>query len=134
MTYDAALRAYCRSVEGALRLKKQQKQEILKGLRQELEERFSGAETLTLEEINAEIGAYDEVANELMENVPLEERERYLTRQKWGSRIAIVTCALLFVASVVFFIHMAKSQVASIEETIIIESVRTIDNTMIEGD
>ena len=134
MTYDVALRAYCRSVGGALRLKKQQKQEILKGLRQELEEHFSGAETLTLEEINAEIGVYDKVANELMESVPLKERERYLTRQKWGSRIAIITFALLFVASVVFFIHMAKSQVASIEETIIIESVRTIDNTMIEGE
>ena len=102
MTYDAALRAYCRSVEGALRLKKQQKQEILKGLRQELEERFSSAETLTLEEINAEIGAYDKVANELMESVPLKERERYLTRRKWGSRIAIITFALLFVASVAF--------------------------------
>ena len=91
MTYDVALRAYCRSVGGALRLKKQQKQEILKGLRQELEERFSSAETLTLEEINAEIGAYDKVANELMESVPLKERERYLTRRKWGSRIAIIT-------------------------------------------
>ena len=87
MTYDAALRAYCRSVGGALRLNKQWKQEILEGLRRELEERFSGAETLTLEEINAEIGAYDEVANELMANVPLEERERYLTRQKWVSCI-----------------------------------------------
>ena len=115
MTYDAALRAYCRSVEGALRLKKQQKQEILKGLRQELEERFSSAETLTLEEINAEIGAYDKVANELMESVPLKERERYLTRRKWGSRIAIITFALLFVASVAFFIYTSKSRIVRTE-------------------
>ena len=115
MTYDVALRAYCRSVGGALRLKKQQKQEILKGLRQELEERFSSAETLTLEEINAEIGAYDKVANELMESVPLKERERYLTRRKWGSRIAIITFALLFVASVAFFIYTSKSRIVRTE-------------------
>ena len=115
MTYDVALRAYCRSVGGALRLKKQQKQEILKGLRQELEEHFSGAETLTLEEINAEIGVYDKVANELMESVPLKERERYLTRQKWGSRIAIITFALLFVASVAFFIYTSKSRIVRTE-------------------
>ena len=98
-----------------MRLKKQQKQEILKGLRQELEERFSSAETLTLEEINAEIGAYDKVANELMESVPLKERERYLTRRKWGSRIAIITFALLFVASVAFFIYTSKSRIVRTE-------------------
>lgn len=115
MTYDAALRAYCRSVGGALRLNKQWKQEILEGLRRELEERFSGAETLTLEEINAEIGAYDEVANELMENVPLEERERYLTRQKRVSRIVLITFILLFVASVAIFIYTEKTQVARAE-------------------
>ena len=115
MTYDAALRAYCHSVGSALRLKRQQKQEILKGLRQELEERFSGAETLTLEEINAEIGDYDKVANELMESVPLKERERYLTWQKWGSRIAIITFALLFAASVAYFFYTAKSRIVRTE-------------------
>jgi len=118
LTYDAALRAYCRSVGGALRLNKQWKQEILEGLRRELEERFSGAETLTLEEINAEIGAYDEVANELMENVPLEERERYLTRQKWVSRIVLITFILLFAASVAFFFYTAKTQVARAEANV----------------
>ena len=115
MTYDAALRAYCRSVGGALRLNKQWKEEILEGLRRELEERFSGAETLTLEELNAELGAYDEVANELMENVPLEERERYLTRQKRVSRIVLITFILLFAASVAIFIYTEKTQVARAE-------------------
>ena len=115
MTYDAALRAYCRSVGGALRLNKQWIEEIMEGLRRELEERFSGAETLTLEEINAEIGAYDEVANELMENVPLEERERYLTRQKRVSRIVLITFILLFAASVAIFIYTEKTQVARAE-------------------
>ena len=118
MTCDAAVRAYCRSVGGALRLQKNRKKEILAGLRRELEERFSGAGTLTVEGISAEVGPYDVVADELMDSVPAEEREQYLSWQKWVSRGVIIALALLLVASVAFFICYRNHQIVRVEEQI----------------
>lgn len=118
MTCNAAVRAYCRSVGGALRLKKHRKREVLAGLQRELEERFSGAGTLTIEEISAAVGPYDEVADELMEGVPAEEREQFLSWQKWVSRCVIIALALLLVASVAFFILQWNHQIVRVEEQI----------------
>ena len=119
MTCDAAVRAYCRSVGGALRLQKNRKKEILAGLRRELEERFSGAGTLTVEDISAEVGPYDVVADELMEGVPAEEREQYLSWQKWVSRCVIIALVVLLVASVAYFLDKERTQVVRAEQKII---------------
>ena len=119
MTCDAAVRAYCRSVGGALRLQKNRKKEILAGLRRELEERFSGAGTLTVEDISAEVGPYDVVADELMEGVPPEEREQYLSWQKWVSRCVIIALVVLLVASVAYFLDKERTQVVRAEQKII---------------
>ncbi|MCI8438108.1 MAG: hypothetical protein HFF73_01150 [Oscillospiraceae bacterium] len=119
MTCDAAVRAYCRSVGGALRLQKNRKKEILAGLRRELEERFSGAGTLTVEDISAEVGPYDVVADELMNSVPAEEREQYLSWQKWVSRGVIIALVVLLVASVAYFLDKERTQVVRAEQKII---------------
>ncbi len=126
MTCDAAVRAYCRSVGGALRLQKNRKKEILAGLRRELEERFSGAGTLTVEDISAEVGPYDVVADELMNSVPAEEREQYLSWQKWVSRGVIIALVVLLVASTAYFLYMSETQIARAEEKITVQSVVVI--------
>lgn len=118
MTCDAAVRAYCRSVGGALRLQKNRKREVLAGLQRELEERFSGAETLTVEDISAEVGPYDVVADELMEGVPAEEQEQYLSWQKRVSRCVIIALALLLVASVAVFLYLSQTQLARAQQQI----------------
>lgn len=118
MTCNAAVRAYCRSVGGALRLKKHRKREVLAGLQRELEERFSGAGTLTIEEISAAVGPYDEVADELMEGVPAEEREQFLSWQKWVSRCVIIALALLLVALIVLFVYKSGTQITRAQQQI----------------
>ena len=47
MTRDEAIGAYCRQTGRVLAAPKDRREELLAGLRQELEERFSGAEELT---------------------------------------------------------------------------------------
>lgn len=110
MTHDAALWAYCRLVGSALRLRKRRKKELLAGLRQELEERFRGTGTLTLAEISAEIGPYDEVADDLMEGVPEEERQRYLTYRRWLSRYLIVLLLIILAVAVAYIVFPSRSQ------------------------
>lgn len=110
MTHDAALWVYCRLVGGALRLQRRRKKELLAGLRQELEERFHERRALTLKEIRAEVGPHDKVADELMEAVPEEERQQYLTQQRWLSLYLIVLLLIVLAVAVTYIVFPPENR------------------------
>ena len=118
MTRDAAIQSYCRTVGQKLTVPAYWKRKLLAGLRQELEERFSVPDSLTLEEISEEVGPAVETAYALMENVPAEEQEMYRIRQKRLVCCVIAGLVLLIAACVSFWYYTAKTQIAQADKHI----------------
>lgn len=97
MTRSEAIQRYCRQVEQWIDLPKKRRQELLGGLRQELEETYPPAEALTVSVIRRETGAPCEIADNLISGVSWEERERYRFLRK---RLYIGIIAVLAAVSI----------------------------------
>lgn len=97
MTRSEAIQRYCRQVEQWIDLPKKRRQELLGGLRQELEETYPPAEALTVSVIRRETGAPCEIADNLISGVSWEERERYRFLRK---RLYIGIVAVLAAVSI----------------------------------
>ena len=102
MTQEEAISAYCRQTGRVLAAPKDRREELLAGLRQELEERFSQREELTEGTLRQEVGPPRETAEELLESVPARERVRYRAQRELLTRIALILMVLITAASLIY--------------------------------
>ena len=102
MTRDEAIGAYCRQTVRVLAAPKDRREELLAGLRQELEERFSGAEELTEGALYQQVGPPRETAEALLESVPTRERARYRAQRELWTRVLVILMAVVTAASLVY--------------------------------
>ena len=102
MTRDEAIGAYCRQTGRVLAAPKDRREELLAGLRQELEERFSGAEELTEGALYQQVGPPRETAEALLESVPTRERARYRAQRELWTRVLVILMAVVTAASLVY--------------------------------
>lgn len=61
-------------------------------------------ENPTIEDLNSAFGSPEEMATQLMKDVPPKEYQRYITIRNWGCGLAAVFAIMFFVFSVYTFI------------------------------
>ena len=115
MTRDEAIGAYCRQTGRVLAAPKDRREELLAGLRQELEERFSGAEELTEGALYQQVGPPRETAEALLESVPTQ-------RELW-TRVLVILMAVVTAASLVYAAYTWSTGGTAIITTTHYESV-----------
>ncbi len=105
---------YLKQVAKNLELPRRLRRELLKGLRQELED--GGP-------LREELEPPEEMAELLATSVPLEVRTWYRSRKKWRIRGTIATILLVFVLVTGYLIYLEKSQVVRAKSTITITDI-----------
>lgn len=106
--------AYLKEVEKNLDLPKPLRKELLHGLKQELDEVYP---------FHEELERPEEMAELLMNNVPLEIRNQHQKKKKRRVRTAFAAILVLFALVTGYFLRMEKTQVARAEETITVTEI-----------
>lgn len=95
---------YCSRVGRLLCCLPQTRKEVLKGLREELEE-LPGAGSMNLETLEEYYGTVAQIADELQYTIPLEEQRVAQTRKKYLHYTAVLVLVAMVVTSLAFAIH-----------------------------
>ena len=124
--------AYVRQVGRELDVPRRQKEELLRGFRSELEERFPA--NPSLETLVTNMGQPKEVACALLESVDPEECGRYRAVKLLRSRCVAAVLTVLLALSVGTFFYFGITRQDRVEVTIIQDPIPTQYSVDVEGE
>lgn len=109
---------YCREVGKGLELPKLRRKKLIAGLRQDLEDSHT-SRSPEWQDLCAELGNPNEVAETMMANVSFREKTRYRVRRKWAAGLVIAALVALMVIISGYFVQKEKSNIVSAQRLIV---------------